>query len=204
MGYSLPEVAEQFEKHGFKTKVFNDKAAVIDWLQNDFAQVDSVGRGGSVTLDGLGFDEIMSKRGMAVCNHAGADPAAKRQIWQAAGSADAYFMSANAATADGKILNVDGAGNRVSAMTCGPKKVYYIIGRNKIVADLDAAHKRVQAVAAPKNVARLNLNTGCKKTGSCVDCNAERRICNAYVVLARAPWAVEESWVILVDEDMGY
>lgn len=204
MGYSLNEVAEQFAKHGFKTMVFKDKAEVIDWLRGGFTAVESVGRGGSVTLDSLDFDGIMKERGMAVHNHAGADSREKRAIWQAAGSADAYFMSANAATADGKILNVDGAGNRVSAMTCGPRKVYYIVGRNKIVADLEAAHKRVQTVAAPKNVARLNLPTGCQKAGTCVDCSAEKRICNAYVTLARAPWAIEESWVILVDEDMGY
>ena len=204
MGYSLNEVAEQFEKHGFKTMIFKDAAEVAAWLRNDFAKVESVGRGGSVTLNSLGFDEIIKERGMAVHNHAGADPKTKRQIWQAAGNADAYFMSANAVTADGKILNVDGAGNRVSAMTCGPRKVYYIVGKNKIVADLTAAHKRVQTVAAPKNVERLNLPTGCKKAGTCVDCSAEKRICNAYVTLARAPWAIEESWVILVDEDMGY
>ena len=204
MAYNLHDVAEVLAKHGFKALVFDNKEAVIKWLKEDFPKTETVGRGGSVTLDTLGFDEIIEGRGMKVFNHAHAKPEEKKQTWAAANSSDAYFMSANAVTADGMIFNVDGAGNRVSAMTFGPRKVYYVVGKNKIVADLNAAHKRLQEIAAPKNVARIGLPTGCAKTGKCVDCSSPKRICNAYCVLARAPWAIDESWVLLVDEEMGY
>ncbi len=201
---TLRTVADALTAHGFHVRVFDDRQAVERWLREEFAAVDTVGRGGSVTLDELGFDEIIQSRGMKLFNHAKALPSKKRETWRAAGSADAYFLSANALTADGKIFNVDGAGNRVAAMSFGPKKVYYIVGKNKLVADLDEAHRRLEQVAAPKNVARLNLPTGCAKTGRCMDCGSPKRICNVYTVLARAPWAIEESWVLLVNEEMGY
>ena len=204
MAYDLQEVAKKLTDHGFKVRLFSAKEEVVKWLKEDFAEAETVGRGGSVTLDSLGFDEVLKERGLTVFNHANAKPEEKRQTWAAANSSDAYFMSANALTADGMIFNVDGAGNRVSAMTFGPKKVYYVVGKNKIVDDLDGAYERLRETAAPKNVARLSLPTGCAKTGKCVDCSSPKRICNAYSILARAPWAIEESWVLLVDEEMGY
>lgn len=204
MDYDFSAVAKKLIDHGFKVQIFGNKDALIEWLRNDFPLFKSVGRGGSVTLDNLGFDEIIKKRGMKVFNHAVVDPSEKRRTWEQANNSDAYFLSANAVTQDGMIFNVDGAGNRVSAMSFGPKKVYYVVGRNKIVEDLNGAYERVQNIAAPKNVARLNLPTGCAKTGKCVDCNSPKRICNSYTILARAPWAIEESWVLLVNEDMGY
>lgn len=202
--YSLKTTAEQLEKHGFHILIFETKAEAVNWLKNDFEKVETVGRGGSVTLNELGFDEVLQERGITVYNHGTVNPEQKRQTWENANSADAYFMSANAVTADGMIFNVDGAGNRVSAMAFGPKKVYYVAGKNKIVKDLNAAYERLQTVAAPKNVERLKLATGCAKAGRCVDCNAPKRICNAYMILARAPWAIDESWVILINEDLGY
>lgn len=203
--FVLNNVAEALENHGFKTLVFETKEEAMDWLKNGFPAVETVGHGGSVTLGELDFVNIMIRRGFGVYSHAFAKtPEEKADFLKRANNADAYFMSANAVTADGMIFNVDGSGNRVSAMTFGPKKVYYMVGKNKIVKDLAAAQERLETIAAPKNVARLNLATGCAKTGRCMDCNAPKRICNAYVTLARAPWSIEESWVILINEDLGY
>lgn len=79
-------------------------------------------------------------------------------------------MSANAITLNGELYNVDGSGNRVSALAYGPAHVVVIAGANKIVRDLAAAEQRVKLTAAPCNAARLHTNTGCAKTGFCVDC----------------------------------
>ncbi|MEG1808671.1 MAG: lactate utilization protein, partial [Oscillospiraceae bacterium] len=47
----------------------------------------------------------------------------KRKSLTDAYFADVYFASANALTQNGEIVNVDGQGNRVSAIAFGPKKV---------------------------------------------------------------------------------
>ena len=69
--------------------------------------------------------------------------------------AEVYLLSANAVSESGEIVNIDGSGNRLSASVFGPKRVYYVIGKNKIAPDLHAAIKRAREVAAAKNAVRL-------------------------------------------------
>ncbi|HBA56184.1 MAG TPA: lactate utilization protein C, partial [Syntrophorhabdus aromaticivorans] len=90
---------------------------------------------------------------------------------------DLFLSSANAITEHGDIVNIDGFGNRVSAMIFGPKKVIIIAGYNKIVPDVPAALDRIKRVAAPMNAKRLNLSLPCAETGHCHDCTSEERIC---------------------------
>jgi hypothetical protein len=203
--YSLTDVAFKFEKHGFETLIFEKKRDVVDWLNTEFKGVQTLGRSSSVTLDALGFDDIMSGQGIKIFNHVNSKPENKREVLHAANNSDVYFLSANAVTADGLIFNVDASGNRVSAMTFGPKKVIYIIGKNKIVDDAEQAFLRLKKIAGPRNALRINKKNGCALNhGICVDCNSSERICNAYLILARAPWSIDKSMVVFVNEDLGF
>jgi len=117
--------------------------------------------------------------------------------------ADDYFVSTNAVTEEGELYNVDGNGNRVAAMIFGPKNVIVIAGYNKLVKDREAAIERVRNIAAPANAARLNCATPCAKTGTCMDCKGDARICCSYVFLGkqRVKGRIK---VILVGETLGY
>ncbi|MFQ8841708.1 MAG: LUD domain-containing protein [Clostridium fessum] len=64
----------------------------------------------------------------------------------------------------------------------GPEKVYFVIGNNKVCPDLTSAMERAKQIAAPKNAARLQVQTPCAKTGVCVDCNSPARICHSIVI----------------------
>ena len=116
---------------------------------------------------------------------------------------DYYFMSANAITLNGELYNVDGSGNRVSALAYGPAHVVVIAGANKIVRDLAAAEQRVKLTAAPCNAARLHTNTGCAKTGFCVDCKTDMRMCCQTLITAfqRAPDRIR---VFLLPDTYGF
>ena len=63
-------------------------------------------------------------------------------------ASDVFVMSSNAVTADGKLVNMDGTGNRVAALIFGPGKVIVMAGMNKVAADVDAAVARVRNTAA--------------------------------------------------------
>lgn len=99
---------------------------------------------------------------------------------------DVYVIGSNAITLDGKIVNVDGNGNRVAAMIFGPKKVLIVVGANKIVKDVEDALKRIREICAPMNAMRhatkhnrpQYLELPCVKTGICADCNNPWRICH--------------------------
>ncbi|HSN24288.1 MAG TPA: lactate utilization protein, partial [Methylomicrobium sp.] len=117
--------------------------------------------------------------------------------------ADIMITSSNALTLDGKIVNLDGLGNRVAAMSFGPKKVILVIGMNKVAPDLDTAIARVKHLAAPINAIRLNRATPCVETGLCTDCHSPDRICNMWSII-EGHLPEDRIHVKLVGEDLGY
>lgn len=116
---------------------------------------------------------------------------------------DWYVSGTNAITLDGELYFVDGNGNRVAAVTFGPKNVLIVAGANKIVRDLGEAEARVKQVAAPPNCVRLNKNTGCSKTGYCIDCKSEDRICCLYLTCGFQR-IKNRIHVLILPEDFGY
>lgn len=162
--------------------------------------------GGSMTLKECGItDMLMNEFGSSYLDRsAGKDNReAVEEIMRKAFVSDTFLSSTNALTEDGELYNVDGNGNRVSAMIFGPKQVIVVVGVNKIVKDLAEAVERVEKVAAPKNTVRLERATPCVKTGVCGHCRSEDRICCSYVTLAqqRVPDRIK---VIIVNEELGY
>ena len=96
----------------------------------------------------------------------------KRTLYSRTVMADAYFMSSNAITYDGILLNIDGSGNRLACLMHGPKEVYVIVGMNKFTKTVEAGIERIRNLASPANVQRLNRKTPCHETGLCTDCFA--------------------------------
>ncbi len=117
--------------------------------------------------------------------------------------ADFFLAGANAMTEDGVIVNIDGNANRVSAIAQGPKKVLFIVGMNKICADVDAAMKRARNVAAPINAQRFGLSTPCAKTGSCMNCKSPDTICCQFLI-TRYSRHTDRIHVILVNDTLGF
>ena len=159
--------------------------------------------GGSMTLKDSGVIDFLLKNPAYLDRSAGKTPEEVEEIMRKAFISDTFLASSNAITEDGELYNVDGKGNRVSAMIYGPKQVIIVAGVNKIVRNLTEAKERVEKIAAPKNTVRLSCETPCAKTGECMHCRSDARICCAYVTLAqqRVPDRIK---VILVNEELGY
>jgi hypothetical protein len=115
---------------------------------------------------------------------------------------DVLLTSTNAVTLDGKLVNTDGMGNRVSTMFFGVKQVVLLVGTNKIVRNLEEALERVQKVIAPYHAKNLGVNTPCAQTGECSDCSSPQRICNITTIISKKPPAVD-FLIVLVGEDLG-
>lgn len=120
-------------------------------------------------------------------------------------TSDVLITSSNAVTADGKLVNEDGRGNRVAAMIYGPKKVIVVAGINKIVGTVEDGLKRIKEVAAPLNCVRLNADTPCARTGFCDDanCHPPARLCSQITII-EANRTNDRMHVVLVGEDLGY
>ena len=121
----------------------------------------------------------------------------------AAYDSDIFLSSANAITNDGIMVNIDGNSNRVSCIAQGPKKVIFIVGMNKVCADLDSAMKRARNVAAPINAQRFDIKTPCKETGKCFDCKSPDTICCQFLI-TRYSRHIGRIHVILVNDDLGF
>lgn len=127
----------------------------------------------------------------------------KLRIYRKAFECDYYLASVNAISEDGVIINIDGNGNRVAAITWGPEHVILIVSLNKVCQDVDAAIKRARSTAAPTNMARFDFKTPCQIDGTCHDCKSKDSICN-YISIQRMSHPAKRHIVILTSEDLGY
>ena len=164
----------------------------------------TVSFGGSVTLDETGIlTELRAREDITLFDRATATtPEENKKIMHEALSCDYYFMSSNAITTDGELVNIDGNGNRVAALIYGPENVIIIAGMNKIVRNVEEGISRTRNIAAPPNCIRLNKNTPCAANGVCGNCLKET-ICDQ-IVITRASRVPNRIKVILVGEELGF
>ena len=115
---------------------------------------------------------------------------------------DLFITGTNAVTEAGQLVNLDMTGNRVGALTFGPKWVILFIGRNKIVTNLDEAMYRIKNYVAPANSMRLDKKTPCVKTSYCEECKSPDRICNSWAITEKS-FPKGRVKIVLINEDMG-
>ncbi len=197
----LEQVKTVLEKKGYAVQLFQTSQEARDYVLASVEAGQSVGIGGSITVQQLELDKALAEKGCPIYWHWTAGDKEGAQI--AAATADVYLCSANALTDKGQIINIDGHGNRVAATIHGPGKVIFLIGKNKLAENYDAAMDRIKTVACPANARRLGLNTPCAVLGKCTDCDSSQRMCNATVILERAT-SGHPMEVVLVNEDLGY
>lgn len=181
-----------------------------------------VARGDSISLDQIGVIPELQKRGLnkliyplerdTAGEYIFPEREQRYDVARETFSADIFLVGTNAITFDGKLVNIDGIGNRVAPMVFGPKKVIVVVGVNKIAKDVDEALERVRSVAAPMNAMRHFLkhqrpefeDLPCVKTGRCIDCKHPSRICRYTVIIEGA--TIRDKGrinVVLVGEELG-
>lgn len=176
----------------------------VEKVSELIADGSSVTWGGTMTVRDLGIPDVLKRRGtLEVLDRDLVEtPEEKQAMYLRAFSTDVYLTSANAISEDGVIVNIDGNGNRVAAITWGPKKVIFVIGLNKVAQTVEAALARARSTASPINAARFDIDTPCQVDGVCHNCNSPQSICNYVHFLRNSPKG--RHTVVLVGEDFGY
>lgn len=206
MDNELTLVAESLRKRGFDVEICATKEDAAEKVMAIAKDATSVGFGGSRTLAELQLPEKMAAAGKTILRHGDPDltPEQKMEVMRQELTCDLFLLSANALTLDGRIVNIDGNGNRVAASIFGPQGVVFVVGRNKLIdGGIDDAIQRIKTEACALNCRRLGRKTPCAVTGVCADCDSPDRICRATVILERRPTRTP-STVILVDENLGF
>lgn len=193
------------EKNGFEAVYVPTGAEALERLAAYAKPGMKVGFGGSMTLRGIGAQDRLRELGAEILDHnaPGLEPARKLEILRAQLTCDLFVSGSNALTLEGEIVNVDGNGNRVAALSFGPRKTVVVVGVNKVVRDLDEAWDRIETRASPMNNRRLERPNPCVKAGTCQDCKGETRICRIYSVLERKP-SLSDFTVMVVGESLGF
>ena len=199
------QLIENLKKRHMEGHYFHNKEDLIAFLDEDLKSDETITSGGSATLKELGVIDYLSNReDVKYLDRSHANNRDEvEEIMRKAFTSDSFFMSTNAITRDGILVNIDGNGNRVSALIFGPKKVYVICGTNKICGDYETAYARTKDLACPPNCIRLDMNTPCTKTGKCANCLSDDCICNqiVYTRNSRKPNRIK---VLIVDGEWGF
>lgn len=187
-------------RRGFDARFFKTPQEALDFLLGSVGSC-AVGIGGSMTVRELGWFAPLSARGETIWHweDASADALEREN------AAPCYLTSANAVSAEGAIINIDGNGNRVCATSFGRgKKVFFVCGENKVERDLASAVARARNVAAPKNASRLARKTPCAaKADACRDCLSPERICRVMSV-TEYPIPGMEFHILFIAGSWGY
>ena len=161
--------------------------------------------GGSESIKEAGITEAVKESGKyTVYDRAKyLSPRQVKEFNLLAFQSDYYFMSSNAVTLDGMLMNIDGNGNRVANLIFGPSHVIVVVGMNKVVPTIEDAYDRIRNFASPPNTIRLKKNTPCSKLGKCGDCYSDDCICNQ-IVITRRSRLKERIIVLLVNDNLGF
>ncbi len=205
----LLNVCENLKKNNFDAHLAESSVAakelVLDIILPGL-EVKTIGFGGSMTLKETGiFDAVCKLDGVNLLRSDLPQLSAEEKIEIRRQSllTDLFFTGTNALTEDGALVNLDMYGNRVAALTFGPKHVIVLVGRNKLVPDLETAMARIKEYAAPVNAMRLEMKTPCRKTAVCADCASPVRICNSWTINEKS-FPKKRTIVVLINEDLGF
>ncbi len=197
---------KNLKRRGFEACYVPDGQAALEICKGLLTEGKTAAIGGSMTAEEIGLMDYLKNPEAPFTfydRYSAVTQEEKDALFSKISICDYYFMSSNAITTDGQLVNIDGTGNRLASLIHGPRHVVIIAGMNKVCPDVEAAYKRVIFTASPPNCVRLNRKTPCAATGVCGDCLSPDCICTHTVITRRSNIPGRIS-IILVGEDLGY
>ena len=205
----LTDVKESLERNNFDVYTASNAAKAKDVVQEEILptiNVKTVSWGGSITFISTGlYGAIQDDPNYDTLDvfKKNLSPENAMELRRQALLVDLYITGTNAVTEKGQLINLDMYGNRIAAITFGPRYVIILVGRNKIVSDVEEAVSRIKNYAAPVNAMRLDKKTPCAKSASCEDCNSPDRICNTWTITEKSIPKGRVK-IVLINEDLGF
>ncbi len=204
----LNDLKTALEKNNFEVTIADStdeaKTAVQEKILPSLA-VKSISWGGSMTFINTGlYAELKDHTGYDIIDTFDKSIAPEENMERRRQSllADLYITGTNAVTEAGQLVNLDMIGNRTGGIAFGPRYVIILVGRNKLVADLEEAIQRIKSYTAPTNAMRLDMKTPCVKTSYCEECKSPQRICNTWSIMEKS-FPKGRIKIVLINQDLG-
>ena len=195
---------KNLEKNKMDGYFCEDSNKAVELVKELVPEGSSIGWGGSVTFAETGAKAALEQGNYNMLDRAKATDAKQaEEMIQKHLSCDTFFMSTNAITIKGELVNIDGNSNRLACLLYGPKQVIVLVGMNKLVKDIDDAINRIHTLACPPNATRLHCDTPCANIGICGNCHNDDCMC-CNIVITRHNRHKGRIKVILIAEDLGF
>ena len=204
----LGEVKKALEDNNFEVFLADNAADASKIVQEEILPrtgAKTVSWGGSMTFIATGlYNSIKDNPNIEILDTFNKSLSGEEKIELRRRSllVDLFITGTNAITEMGQLVNLDMIGNRIGGITFGPKHVVILVGRNKIVSDLEDAMYRIMNYVAPANAMRLDMKTPCVKTSRCEECKGPDRICNTWTITEKS-FPKGRVKVVLINEDLG-
>lgn len=201
---AVPNIIKNLALRNIEAFYYEDSKAMVEDILKKIPAGSTVTWGGTESITECGLmDALHSKAYTLLDRSIAKTPEEKREFYGKAVMADVFLMSTNAITYSGELINIDGNGNRLACLMQGPKEVFIIVGMNKFVGSIEEGIHRIENIAAPANVQRLQKNTPCQNLGRCAHCFSENSICSHTVITRRSghPGRIK---LFIVPENLGY
>ena len=197
-------IIANLKKRNMEGYFYEDSASCVRAILDLIPDGSSISWGGSASVQESGMMDALKNGSYELIDRSLAKtPEEQREIYGRTVMSDYYFMSTNAITYEGELVNIDGNGNRVACLIHGPRHVIIIAGMNKVATTLEGAFERARTMACPPNAVRLDKKTPCAATGKCGDCLSPDCFCDQIVVTRRSGHTGRIK-VFLVAEDLGF
>ncbi|MCF8110083.1 MAG: lactate utilization protein [Desulfobacteraceae bacterium] len=205
------EVAiKNLRRNCFEAKYLPTAEAAFDEIMGRVTRETCIGMGDSLTLREIGVVKALEEEGYQLLNpwEKGISRPESMPIRRKALTSDVFLTGTNAVTMDGKLVSIDGLGNRVAGMIFGPLKVIVAVGANKLVNNVQEAIDRIKKISAPVNAYKHDYNSAyrppCSDTGICSDCRPPARMCCNTAIIEGCSRDRERICVLIIGQSLGF
>jgi len=193
--------AKNLEKHGHKVSICETPAEAMKILSGLVPDGASVGVGGSITLQEVGFIDYLIKRkniknyqSLSLERQVKNDMTGAKELRREGMSADYFFTSVSAIAESGEIVGGDATGTRIGGWVNTAKNVVLVVGTQKIVSDYDTAVKRLREYQYPLESARVRIAFKTPKS----------TIANMVSIFTGNPYSKDRIHIIFVKGSYGF
>jgi acyl-CoA hydrolase len=163
--HALAATVVALEEHGFSVEVADDLDAARATVLARIPEGSSVMTNTSVTLAETGIADAINDGGgrweSARNKMFALDFATQAQEMKAIGGQPDYALgSVHAITADGTLVIASASGSQLASYAWGAANVIFVVGAQKLVPTLDAAHQRIYQHSLPLEDARAQAAYG--------------------------------------------
>jgi hypothetical protein len=161
---SIQNAAKALKAHNFAVEVVGTLAEARAYVNSILPKDQSILTASSETVRLSGLDEDINRSGRFNAVRPQLEKldrsTQRAEMRRLSASPDVVVGSVHALTEDGRVVAASASGSQLGAYAYGAGRVIWVVGSQKVVPDIDAAMRRVQFYAYPKEDIRAREKYG--------------------------------------------